>query len=451
MGLNTEHGILAFGCPGDSDGTMWDWKFQRDCGALYMGYGTGCPWGTDYRNCNDYAEVSQADMTSETWQHVAITCDGTTLVGYHNGVEIARNDLTVDPRAGWEGTTYPGLTTCATDEMTTNGGYMFNIGSSHYNNLEGVSNHAFNGQMDEVAVYGMALAADDIAALYNDGVGLDQMGPAPLPPPDMATACSEDGEACTLIGCEPDILTFTQPLADLMIGYDLSSVVESSLQVLNFNVENILCAALYSGSPTASPCEYHNTPYSVTGCVADTCTRPNTNGYSFARANERRLDLPGFDVIDVMCGAGTVGTVSSTFIGTASVGACTADGEPYLVTGCTPPPCSSTHTANSSHVHPGSISGTAGDIVDVSCDIGYEGGGGWQCNGNFSFTGSPCEPSCDSTQACCGHGQPCGRGPTGHAVLSFVEYRDLARTGGAPATSAVITGSASGFTRPPSG
>ena len=194
-GGDGQHGLLTFGCGGTRQ--MWDWQIRNQggsCDRLYMDIHGDCEWGNGVGTCSDYADVPSAEMTSETWQHVAITYDGTTLVGYRNGVEIARNDPDVSPN------------TCATDDTTTGEygsfGYTFNMGSNY------VGGENYYGQMDEVAVFGVALAAADIAAVYNGGAGLDLMAPPPpLPPPPMATACSEDGEAYTLTGCELDACT----------------------------------------------------------------------------------------------------------------------------------------------------------------------------------------------------------------------------------------------------
>ena len=92
------HGLLTFGCidarPGQEgiqDGTMWNWLISNNggggaCSRLYMDtYRADCEWGDWGGSCQDYADVPPDEMTSATWQHVAITYDGTTLVGYRNG------------------------------------------------------------------------------------------------------------------------------------------------------------------------------------------------------------------------------------------------------------------------------------------------------------------------------------------------------------------------------
>ena len=167
-GGDGSHGLYSFGC--ETTGQMWNWRVGAGgggaCTRLHMDfYAADCEWGNDVGGCNDYADVPADDMASATWQHVAVTYDGTTLVGYRNGAEIARSDPTVAP------------ITCATDDTTTVGGYMFNIGAacSNPSTTPGGSDPFF-GQMDEVAIFGAALSAADVAAVYNNGLGLSLAG-----------------------------------------------------------------------------------------------------------------------------------------------------------------------------------------------------------------------------------------------------------------------------------
>ena len=165
--------MLSFGCV--ATGQMWNWRVGAGgggaCTRLHMDlYSADCEWGNDVGDCNDYADVPADAMASAAWQHVAITYDGTTLVGYRNGQQIARHDPTTAPA------------TCATDDTTTNGGYMFNVGAA-WSNPQSTpgGNDPFHGQIDEVAVYGIGLTAVEIAAVYNFGIGLDLMAPPPSP------------------------------------------------------------------------------------------------------------------------------------------------------------------------------------------------------------------------------------------------------------------------------
>jgi hypothetical protein len=59
-------------------------------------------------------------------------------------------------------------------------------------------------------------------------------------------------------------------------------------------------------------------------------------------------------------------------------------------TGCTANACSSTQVANSNYAGTDSINGATNDIIVVSCDTGYSGGGNWTCGADGSFSGTGC-------------------------------------------------------------
>ena len=149
------HGLFVLGCP--TTGQIWNWRIGAGCTRLHMDFNSAdCEWGSDVGDCNDYSDISGG---GPQWQHLAITYDGSTLVGYRNGVEIARQDPTTAPD------------TCAVDS-TTAGGYNFNIGAAYSGDVNSGGSDPFYGQMDEVAVFGAPLSGDDVAAVYNNGRGL---------------------------------------------------------------------------------------------------------------------------------------------------------------------------------------------------------------------------------------------------------------------------------------
>ncbi|MEI5676467.1 MULTISPECIES: LamG-like jellyroll fold domain-containing protein [unclassified Nocardioides] len=88
------------------------------------------------------------DVVANRWNHVAFTRTGTTGTLYLDGVQVAqRTNLTLT---------------------------MADIGATANNWLgrNGYPDPAYNGAMDEVRLYRSALAASDIAALYEDGAAL---------------------------------------------------------------------------------------------------------------------------------------------------------------------------------------------------------------------------------------------------------------------------------------
>ena len=288
------------------------------CSRLYMDFhGGDCEWGTDLGGCNEYFDVPEDERTSATWQHVAIAYDGTTLVGYRNGVDIARHNPTTAPA------------TCDTTS-STEGGYSFNIGAAHSNpSTHPGGAEPFHGQMDEVAIFGIGLTGDEIAAVYNGGIGINLMGVPPttgtaggytVTETDLThlgfdvttnascnvgyngaptvTMCSADAELYNLTGCHPNICVrpgsaafddssgseadydvFSVDTSDAAIaGYNLSAVVEFSLTELELNVSGITCLhgyhAIGEGYPAASACGGDGETYILSGCEIDTCLHP---------------------------------------------------------------------------------------------------------------------------------------------------------------------------------
>ena len=81
---------------------------------------------------------------------------------------------------------------------------------------------------------------------------------------------------------------------------------------------------------------------------------------------------------------------------------------------CEPYDCVSTEVKNSDRSSLGSIQGATDDIVTITCDEGYSGGGDVQCMPNGEFTTVTCDPNpCTSTQV-----QHSDRAATGSVVGS---------------------------------
>jgi len=131
------------------------------------------------------------------------------------------------------------------------------------------------------------------------------------------TACSADGEAYTLSGCEK-VKTCSAP-ADAT-GYD---VTETVLTQREFDV-SAACAAGYLGTAVVDACSEDGAAYSLSGCEKDKmCTAPaDATGYTVTEAH---LAGSKFDVT-AECANG--------YVGTAVVTACTADAEAYALSGC---------------------------------------------------------------------------------------------------------------------
>ena len=130
-------------------------------------------------------------------------------------------------------------------------------------------------------------------------------------------ACTADGEAYTLSGCEQDPICLAP---DNVKGY---LVTEASLQKSKWDV-TAQCALGYLGQAAVAPCTAHGEKYSISGCELDPiCLAPtSTKGYKF---KESELAKSKFDV-DVECAYG--------YVGKASVSACTSHGGAFSLSGC---------------------------------------------------------------------------------------------------------------------
>ena len=57
--------------------------------------------------------------------------------------------------------------------------------------------------------------------------------------------------------------------------------------------------------------------------------------------------------------------------------------------------CTSTEVSNSDHADSGSITGSTGDVVVVTCNAGYSGGGNAICGSNSEFNTLECSGAVD--------------------------------------------------------
>jgi len=113
-------------------------------------------WTTNHSNgISDMDSGNGNELPVGTWTHVVMTHDGAKDFIYMNGVQVAEKDVV----GTLDNTTYP-----------------LGIG---YNPIDG--GNWFNGDMDEVQVYNVALDAAEVAALYADQsqapIGGDETAP----------------------------------------------------------------------------------------------------------------------------------------------------------------------------------------------------------------------------------------------------------------------------------
>ena len=149
-----------------TSGTMACWVYPHAYAGYEMFFSQGKPTGTtDYLYWSMNASPakrqrfvfkfggSQTTWTSSTaltlnqWQHIAVTCDGSSIKFYHNGSE----DTTTGSGASWFGDLASGSTKTV-------------MGALWYNGTEA---YEFDGVLDEFAIWDTALSLSDIQDLYN--------------------------------------------------------------------------------------------------------------------------------------------------------------------------------------------------------------------------------------------------------------------------------------------
>eukprot|EP00913_Durusdinium_trenchii_P008324 g7818.t1 len=141
----------------------------------------------------------------------------------------------------------------------------------------------------------------------------------------LAVECHKDETPFTLTGCEPIPCTSPVEKTDVKHAYQ---VTQRSLSIPSFNV-SVGCIGKRTGPPKAMVCEDHGEPYKLEGCAPLLCESPSSMvGYDVV---ENLKEILGFDVT-AECSFG--------YTGVAKVQACKADGEPYVLSGCTPIVCS---------------------------------------------------------------------------------------------------------------
>ncbi len=113
--------------------------------ALYGSTGSSVPSGNAVTAGNDHDIRSTTSLALNTWTHLAVTYNGSQLVLYANGAQVA--------------------STAATGSMATTTGAL-RIGG---NNIWG---EYFSGLIDEVRIYNRALTAAEITTDMNKSVGI---------------------------------------------------------------------------------------------------------------------------------------------------------------------------------------------------------------------------------------------------------------------------------------
>jgi hypothetical protein len=143
--------------------------------------------------------------------------------------------------------------------------------------------------------------------------------------------------------------------------------------VTNAQVQ-VACDAGYTGGGTAT-CLADGS-FSTVTCAANQCTATEVVNSDKAVSGSI-MGVTG-DEVDVTCDAGYPGGGTVTCLTTGS----------FSIVTCDANTCPTTEVADSDKAATGSIMGVTGDVVSVTCDAGFSGGGTAICETDGTFTKS---------------------------------------------------------------
>jgi len=196
-----------------------------------------------------------------------------------------------------------------------------------------------------------------------------------------AKECTKDGEPYTVEGCYlGDCLSPRKGMADGYVVYETSKMRH------NFDVK-AKCASGYKGDARVTECRKADEPYTVSGCIPETCVEPSAAdranyvfttyslerpsfsvtarckwGFAEAKATEctedggafslhgckdacaspRKSAQEGYTVFEekmILDGFKVEAICADDYEGTATVTKCPATSEPYTLSGCSPIKC----------------------------------------------------------------------------------------------------------------
>jgi hypothetical protein len=186
--------------------------------------------------------------------------------------------------------------------------------------------------------------------------------------------------ACTEMTCKTNNL----------VGFNVSTRAERSLQGGNLTVEGVKCEASFSGKAEIFTCRANNTPYVLQGCNQMACRRPtNHTGYNFDAGIVREVMwASNFSVNGIKCQVG--------YGGMAQAHMCTTHEGEYTLSGCVELRCRRPATEaalagyDNASIIETSLSGATFD-VKATCATGYASSDRWVQAGLCSETDSSME------------------------------------------------------------
>ena len=172
--------------------------------------------------------ISAIQLDDNNWHHVVVSYDGSTEVLYIDGVKAAD-------------------TTLGSVNNTTAADFFLGFRTG------GTGSNYFDGQIDEVGVWGRALSASEVTDLYNS------YPPANTPPVASVVATSTDEDTSTsiiLLGSDADGNTLTFATTTSPAHGTLSTLVGSTTTYTpdpNYNGSDSFDFVVSDGQATSSP------------------------------------------------------------------------------------------------------------------------------------------------------------------------------------------------------
>lgn len=137
----------------NTSATMYILSGVGSSGSFYTGFQVYLSSGNPHlavgngASSYDGAKNTTANLVDDTWHHVAAVMDGSTYTVYVDGSSSGSTDI--------------GTTTISTTPSTN--GDDFKIGARYDDN----NTFAFNGYIDDVAVFNRALTSTEVSDIYN--------------------------------------------------------------------------------------------------------------------------------------------------------------------------------------------------------------------------------------------------------------------------------------------
>ena len=119
------------------------------------------------------------------------------------------------------------------------------------------------------------------------------------------------------------------------------------------------CAQGFSGNPTATKCTQDANYFSASGCDPNGCVAPDIAGYDYPTDKVSSADIP----YAINCASG--------YYGTGSITGCSAEDQPYTVSGCIPPSC--VHPSDTEYSFDGGDLSIENFAPVITCALGYHG------------------------------------------------------------------------------